>query len=101
MKAANRLSLQLSVACAIVLAASSAWLMMATGKAASAQVQSKTPKDPCWFMSLKDESIPFDVIEERQKREMYGYPADISLGEAIRISMSKNNVRPYTKDTRP
>ena len=49
------------------------------------QAQSKTPKDPCWFMSLKDESIPSEMIEKRQNRETYGYPTEIPLAEAIRI----------------
>lgn len=47
--------------------------------------QIKMPKDPCWFMSLKYESISFDMIEKRQNREMYGYPTEIPIREAIRI----------------
>ncbi len=53
--------------------------------AVTAQAQSKSPKDPCWFMSLKDESIPFEMIEKRQNREMHGYPTEIPLAEAVRI----------------
>jgi hypothetical protein len=52
---------------------------------AEEQVQQKKPKDPCWFMSLKDETIPLDLIEKRQAREMYGYPSATPLSEAINI----------------
>ena len=53
------------------------------GAASSVHKQGQKPKDPCWFMSLKDQSIPFDIIEKRQNREMYGYPAEIPISEAI------------------
>lgn len=42
-------------------------------------------KDPCWFMTLKDESITYSMIEERDNRKAYGYPAEIPLSEAIKI----------------
>ena len=51
----------------------------------SRQEQSKPGKDPCWFMTLRDKSIPYEEIEKRQDREMLGYPGEIPLGEAIRI----------------
>ncbi len=49
------------------------------------QVEDKKPNDPCWFMSLKDPTIPSGLIEKRQAREMYGYPSETPLSEAIRI----------------
>jgi hypothetical protein len=36
-------------------------------------------------MTLKDESITYQMIKEREDRAMYGYPNDIPLSEAIRI----------------
>ena len=47
--------------------------------------QSKSPSDPCWFMTLKDKSITYEMIKERQDRDMHGYPTQIPLSEAIRI----------------
>ena len=47
--------------------------------------QNKSLKDPCWFMTLKDQSIPYEVISKREDREMHGYPTEIALSEAIRI----------------
>jgi hypothetical protein len=49
------------------------------------QEQSKSPKDPCGLINLKDKSIPYEKIKERQDRQMQGYPSEISLSEAIRI----------------
>ena len=48
-------------------------------------VEQATPKDPCWFMTLRDKSIPYSVIKEREDRELHGYPKDIRLSEAIRV----------------
>jgi hypothetical protein len=42
-------------------------------------------KDPCWFMSLKDKTIPYEVILRREERELRGYPMDIPLSEAISV----------------
>jgi hypothetical protein len=89
----NRSYFLLFVAFAVVL---SAWLfwsgMTLRGKAVSPdfikvseQEKGEPMKDPCWFMTLKTESITYDMIKERKNREMYGYPKEISLGEAIRI----------------
>lgn len=47
--------------------------------------QNKPAKDPCWSTSLKDKSLPFEEIKKRQDMEIYGYPAEIPLGEAIRM----------------
>jgi hypothetical protein len=47
--------------------------------------QSKSPKNPCWFMTLeglKDESITYEMIKEREDRDMHGYPREIPLSEA-------------------
>lgn len=46
-------------------------------------------------MSLKDESITYDMIQKRQNREMYGYPAEIPLGEAIRIFNEETQCKAY------
>ena len=54
-------------------------------KAVSKQEQGKPAKDPCWFMTLKDKSIPYVWIKQRQDRDMYGYATEIPLSEAIRI----------------
>ncbi len=78
----TRSPLLLPLGFAIILAALPA---SSSGNAAIEQAQPKPPKDPCWFMSLKDKSMPFDMIEKRQNREMYGYPTEIPLREAIRI----------------
>jgi len=40
-------------------------------------------KDPCWFMTLKDKSITYEEIKKRQDKEMYGYPTETPLSEAI------------------
>jgi hypothetical protein len=45
----------------------------------------KYQRDPCWFIDLKDKSVPYDVISKREAREMRGYPEDIPLSEAIKI----------------
>ena len=50
-----------------------------------AQEKPELPKDPCWFASLKDQSIPYEMIKARQDREMNGYPKDTPLSEAINI----------------
>src|SRR5829696_5304429 len=91
MKNAKRLYFSLLIASVII---SATWLVGAnitsSGKVDSPgsgnmNEQSKPPKDPCWFMSLKDDSIPYEQIKERQDREMNGYPTEIPLSEAIRI----------------
>ena len=43
------------------------------------------PKDPCWFVALKDTTISDHEILKRQERELRGYPTDISLSEAVKI----------------
>ncbi len=48
------------------------------------QGQRDLPKDPCWFVTLNDKSIPYEVISKREDREMRGYPGDVPLSEAIR-----------------
>jgi hypothetical protein len=49
------------------------------------QGQRDLPRNPCWFIDLKDKSIPYEVIMKRQDRKMRGYSEDIPLSEAIRI----------------
>lgn len=49
------------------------------------QRQGQSQRDPCWFITLKDQSIPYEMISKRQEREMHGYPTEIPLSEAIRI----------------
>ena len=61
------------------------WPMITSASLVHEQGQSKKPKDPCWFMSLKDETIPYEMIEQRQNRETYGYPTEMPISEAIRI----------------
>jgi hypothetical protein len=51
----------------------------------SEQEPNKPPRDPCWFMTLEDKSIPYEVISKREDREMYGYPTEIPLSEAIKV----------------
>ncbi len=68
-----------------ILAVLSVWPMITSARLVHEQGQSKKPKDPCWFMSLKDETISYEMIEKRQNREMYGYPTEIPISEAIRI----------------
>lgn len=91
MKNVNRLRLSLLIAPIIILVT---WLiganMTRSGKVESPASmkmgdQSKSPKDPCWFMTLKDESIPYEMIKERQDRDMHGYPTEIPLSEALRV----------------
>lgn len=91
MKKLNRLHLLLA-AVILVFLSSLVWsqtsiagklvsLNSLTGKE---EVQDNKPKDPCWFMSLKDETISSDLIDKRQAREDHGYPAETPLSEAIR-----------------
>jgi hypothetical protein len=82
-----------------ILAALLAWPMMTSASSVHKQVQK--PKDPCWFMSLKDQSIPFEMIEKRQNREMYGYPAEIPISEAIRIFNEETQCKAPFKDYPP
>lgn len=93
MRNTSRLYVSLLIALGMTLAG---WLaranMTITGKGSSPgstkmeeQAQRKSPKDPCWFMTLKDESITYEMIKERQDREMHGYPTEIPLSEAINI----------------
>jgi len=49
------------------------------------QGQRDLPKDPCWFVTLNDKSIPYEVISKREDQKMHGYPEKIPLNEAIRI----------------
>ncbi|HLL75100.1 MAG TPA: hypothetical protein VK421_07515 [Pyrinomonadaceae bacterium] len=51
----------------------------------SKQEQDKPAKDPCRFMTLKDKSIPYEESERRQDMEIYGYPTETPLTEAIRM----------------
>src|SRR6266705_4911563 len=48
------------------------------------QEKTKAPKDPCWFMTLKDDSVPYEKIKEWQDREEHGYPTETRLSDAIR-----------------
>jgi hypothetical protein len=93
MKIANKLYLVLAIISTIVLVA---WVFssgaMTSGQAghyyqmnAKDQGQRNLPRDPCWFITLKDKSIPYEEIKKRQDRQMQGYPEEIPLHEAIRI----------------
>lgn len=93
MKITNELSLLLLV---IAAATPVRWVILSRtatdGKAAYSngmneerQGQRNLPKDPCWFVTLNDKSIPYEMISKREDREMRGYPEDIPLSEAIRI----------------
>lgn len=82
-----------------ILAVVATWAMSASP--VYGQAQSKKPKDPCWFMSLKDESISSDMIEKRQNREMYGYPTEIPISEAIRIFNEETQCKEPFKDYAP
>jgi hypothetical protein len=93
MRLAHKLSLLLPVTLATALLTWSMWSTIITsGKtfspgilSMSNQEQSKPAKDPCWFKTLKDKSIPYEEIKKRQDMETHGYPTEIPLGEAIRI----------------
>lgn len=91
MKSADRPYLSLLIAPIVILVT---WLvganMTTSGKVDSpgsmrTGEQSKSPKDPCWFMTLKDKSVTYEMIKERQDRDMHGYPTEIPLSEAIRV----------------
>ena len=58
------------------------------------QEKGKTPKDPCWFMTLDDKTIPYEVIRRREQREMQGYPAEVPLAEAIRVFNEEKQCSP-------
>ncbi|MER3478870.1 MAG: hypothetical protein C4287_23405 [Leptolyngbya sp. ERB_1_2] len=41
---------------------------------------------PCWFLSAKGfDSVSEDTIKARQDREMYGYPSDTRIGDALAV----------------
>ncbi len=87
MKRLNRLHLWLA---AVILVFSTWFIWANAGRLVSPKISSagervEKPKDPCWFMSLKDETISSDVIQKRQDRETFGYPSETPLSEAVRI----------------
>jgi hypothetical protein len=86
MKVAKRFSLLLPIMFAVVLVAWLAWSQSAISSGIiPGPNQNKPAKDPCWFMTLKGGSTPYEEIKRRQDREMYGYPTEIPLGEAVKI----------------
>lgn len=93
MKIANRFSLLLLVIPVVALVTWSVMTKTATnGKDSSlramSSIEQKAPKalkDPCWFITLEDKSIPYEIISKREDRQMRGYPNEISLSEAVRI----------------
>jgi len=66
----------------------------------SRQKETKPVKDPCWFMTLKDKSITYEEIKKRQDKEMYGYPTETPLSEAIITFNEENNALDYSRRTR-
>jgi hypothetical protein len=69
-------------------------LMSLNSSTGKEEVQDNKPKDPCWFMSLKDETISSDLIEARTAREDRGYPAETPLSEAVRIFNEETKCKP-------
>jgi hypothetical protein len=54
-------------------------------------------RDPCWFVTLNDKSIPYEEIAKRENRELHGYPTDIPLPEAIKIFNEETQCNPTLK----
>jgi len=103
MRTSNRFYLFLLVASAIGLTTGLAWASRASlGRAYSPdsrnmrkQEQKKSPKDPCWFMTLKEGGEwTSEMYSKRQEREMRGYPADLPLAEAIRVFNEEKQCNP-------
>ena len=69
-----------------------------TTSASLVHEQEQKPKDPCWFMSLKNGSFTSEMLEKRNNREMYGYPTEIPLSEAIRIFNEETQCKALYKD---
>ena len=81
------------VSCVITAIASSG--LIATGSSnINEQDNNKLPKDPCWFTTLDDKTIPYEVIAKRQDREMHGYPTETPLSEAIKIFNEETRCNP-------
>jgi hypothetical protein len=93
MKIANKFYLSLLIISTIALVAGIILSRaMTSGKAnhsnhmnSKNQGQRDLPRDPCWFIDLKDKSVPHEVLMKRQDQKMRGYSEDIPLSEAIRI----------------
>lgn len=94
MKRANGLYTLLAGAFIAPLVVCSVWSSMSTPVMAippgplklDGRGQGKPSVDPCWFMALKEGGAwTPEMLDERDKREMYGYPKEIPLGEAVRI----------------
>jgi len=77
-----------------------AWPMISTS-ADLVHEQEQKPKDPCWFMSLKNGSFTSEMLEKRNNRELYGYPTEIPLSEAIRIFNEETQCKALYKDYPP
>jgi hypothetical protein len=102
MRIVNRLSLVRVIAVTVILAALSTFSqVIGSEPLVSQQLQTKTPKDSCWFMSLKDPSIPYEMIVDRQNREMYGYPSEIPLSKAISIFNEETRCKALFKEYPP
>ncbi|NOT61210.1 MAG: hypothetical protein HOP19_13405 [Acidobacteria bacterium] len=48
------------------------------------QLPKKSNVSPCWFTTLEDKTIPYEMIAQREAQNRYGYQAEIPLNEAIR-----------------
>ena len=83
-----------------ILAALSVRPMM-TASASLVHEQEQKPKDPCWFMALKNGSFTSEMLEKRTNRETYGYPTEIPLSEAIRIFNEETQCKALYKDYPP
>ena len=62
------------------------------------QNQSSVSRDPCWFMKLNNKSFSYDELKIRDDREMYGYPRDVPLSEAIKIFNEEKQCQPLIAD---
>ena len=82
----------------LILVALSGWPMRITS---ARLVHEQMPKDPCWFMALKNGSFTSEMLEKRNNREMYGYPTEIPLTEAIRIFNEETQCKALYKDYPP
>lgn len=51
-------------------------------------------------MTLKDKSITYEEIKKRQDKEMYGYPTETPLSEAIITFNEENNALDSSRRTR-
>lgn len=83
-----------------VLVVFSIWPIMARSASVVHEREQET-KDPCWFMALKDGSFTSAMLEERNNRELYGYPTEIPLSEAIRIFNEETQCKALYKEYPP